>query len=155
MPQRSAVHATFTIERTYSAAPARVFAAFADPRAKAAWFGGPATWERGAHELDFRVGGRERLSGGPKGGTVHTFDCVYHDIVPNERIVYSYDMHLDQRHISVSLATIEIKPAGKGTRLVFTEQGAFLDGYDDAGSREEGTRGLLDKLGAALDAQAS
>jgi uncharacterized protein YndB with AHSA1/START domain len=154
MPERSAVHATFTIERTYSAAPARVFAAFADAGAKAAWFRGPDAWGRGAHELDFRVGGRERLSGGPKGGTVHTFDCVYHDIVPNERIVYSYDMHLDQRHISVSLATIEIKPAGKGTRLIFTEQGAFLDGYDDAGSREHGTRGLLDKLAAALDAPA-
>jgi uncharacterized protein YndB with AHSA1/START domain len=154
MPQHSVVHATFTIERTYGAAPARVFAAFADAGAKAAWFRGPDEWERAAYELDFRVGGRERLSGGPKGGTVHTFDCTYHDIVPNERIVYSYDMHLGDRHISVSLATVELKPAGKGTRLVFTEQGAFLDGYDDAGSREHGTGVLLDKLGAALDRQA-
>jgi uncharacterized protein YndB with AHSA1/START domain len=151
-PERSVTHATFTIERTYRASPARVFAAFADPAAKAAWFGGPDEWERhGAHAFDFRVGGRERLSAGPKGGTVHTFESTYHDIVPNARIVYSYDLHLGERHISVSLTTIELKPAGKGTRLIFTEQGAFLDGYDDAGSREHGTRGLLDKLGAALD----
>ncbi|HEY7552868.1 MAG TPA: SRPBCC family protein [Hyphomicrobiaceae bacterium] len=154
MPQRSVVHATFAIERTYGATPARVFAAFADARAKAAWFRGPDEWERGAYELDFRVGGRERLSGGPTGGTVHTFDCLYHDIVRNERIVYSYDMHLDERHISVSLATVVIEPAGQGTRLVFTEQAAFLDGYDNAGSREHGTGALLDKLGAALDARA-
>jgi hypothetical protein len=52
----------------------------------------------------------------------------------------------------VSLATIELKPAGKGTKLVITEQGVFLDGYDDAGSRERGTKGLLDQLEAALNA---
>jgi hypothetical protein len=40
--------------------------------------------------------------------------------------------------------------AGAGTRLVFTEQAVFLDGYDDAGSREHGTNWLLDKLGEAL-----
>ena len=50
----------------------------------------------------------------------------------------------------MSLATIEFKPAGKGTRLVLTEQGVFLDGYDDAGSREHGTGHLLDALGASL-----
>ena len=48
-------------------------------------------------------------------------------------------MHLDEVRISVSLATLELKPAGSGTRMVYTEQGAFLDGYDDAGQREEGT----------------
>jgi len=31
-----------------------------------------------------------------------------------------------------------------------TEQGAFLDGYDDAGSREHGTNFLLDALGKSL-----
>ncbi len=63
-------------------------------------------------------------------------------------------MHLDERRISVSLATVELKPAGAtpdaGTRLIYTEQGAFLDGYDNAGQREHGTRALLDKLGEAL-----
>jgi uncharacterized protein YndB with AHSA1/START domain len=70
--------------------------------------------------------------------------------VPDRRIVYAYAMHLDDVKISVSLATIEFAGAGAGTRLVVTEQGAFLDGYDDAGSREHGTGGLLDKLEVAL-----
>ena len=83
-------------------------------------------------------------------GMVSTFDAVYFDVVPNERLVYAYEMHLDERKISVSLATIELKPAGAGTRLAVTEQGAFLDGYDDAGSREHGTGFLLDRLGASL-----
>jgi len=150
MTERSVAHATFTIERTYDAPPARVFAAWATSKAKGQWFSGPDEWERSEHKLDFRVGGRESVSGGPKGGTVHAYDAVYQDIVPNQRIILSYDMHLDQTRISVSLATVEFKPVGSGTRLVYTEQGAFLDGYDDAGSREHGTEGLLDKLAEAL-----
>ena len=151
MTKRPVTHATFVIERNFSAPPARVFIAFADPAAKARWFAGPDEWEKTRQEFDFRVGGRERLSGGPKGGTVHSFDARYLDIVPNERIIYAYDMHLDETRISVSLATVEFKPAGNGTLLTITEQGAFLDGYDDAGSREQGTGWLLDKLAASLE----
>jgi len=151
MSERSVKHATFVIERTYDASPARVFAAWATSAAKGMWFVGPDEWQKSSHELDFRVGGRERVSGGPKGGPVHAYDACYQDIVPNERIILAYDMHLDDKRISVSLATIELKPAGAGTRLIYTEQGAFLDGYDDAGSREQGTGHLLDALGASLN----
>src|SRR3974377_450215 len=101
--------------------------------------------------MDSPGGGHERAQGRWEGGVVSTFDAVYHDIVPNERIVYSYTMHLDEKKISVSLAPMQLKPAGSGrTTLKVTEQGAFLDGYDDAGSRERGTGFLLEKLAAAL-----
>ena len=101
--------------------------------------------------MDFRVGGRERAKRRFDGGVTTTFDAIYHDIVPRMRIVYTYEMHLDDRKISVSLATLEIEPAGAGrTKLKICEQGAFLDGYDDAGSREHGTGILLDQLGASL-----
>ena len=70
--------------------------------------------------------------------------------MPDQRIVYSYDMHLDGARISVSLATVEFKPEGAGTRMIFTEQGVFLDGYDDPAGRERGTRALLDNLDAEL-----
>jgi uncharacterized protein YndB with AHSA1/START domain len=148
MTERSVTHATFVIERLYDASPSRVFAAFADPKAKASWFAGPDEWGTAEVKMDFRVGGQEINRGGPKGGPVHAFDCRYQDIVPDQRIVFTYDMHLDEVRISVSLTTVELKPAGTGTRLIFTEQGAFLDGYDDPAGREQGTRDLL----AALDA---
>ncbi|MEZ5829713.1 MAG: SRPBCC family protein [Dongiaceae bacterium] len=151
MIERSVVHGTFTIERVYDATPARVFRAWADPDAKARWFVGPAGWQLLERAIDFRVGGKEHVSGRMASGTVSTFDSYYHDIVPDQRIIYSYHMHLDHtRKISVSLATVELKPEGRATRLVFTEQGAFLDGYDDAGSREHGTGFLLNQLGAEL-----
>jgi uncharacterized protein YndB with AHSA1/START domain len=146
MTERSVTHATFVIERTYDASPERVFAAWAQPVAKARWFAG----SDGEFELDFRVGGREINRGGPPGGPVYAFEGRYQDIVPDERIVYTYDMHLDETRISVSLATVEFKPAGTRTQLIFTEQGAFLDGLDTPADREQGTSGLLDALGAEL-----
>jgi uncharacterized protein YndB with AHSA1/START domain len=145
------VHATFVIERDYPHAPSKVFAAFADPKKKIKWFGGPPDWEKSNHKLDFRIGGKESVSGGPPGGTVHSYKAEYWDIVPNERIVTSYQMHLDTQRISVSLATMEFKPTGAGTTFVLTEQGAFFDGYDDAGQREQGTRELLSQLETFLN----
>ncbi|MBV8777014.1 MAG: SRPBCC domain-containing protein, partial [Alphaproteobacteria bacterium] len=62
----------------------------------------------------------------------------------------SYVMHLGDKKISVSLATIEFASADGETSVSVTEQGAFLDGYDDGGSREHGTGLLLDALGALL-----
>lgn len=151
---RSVVHSAFTLERTYDAPVEGVYRALSNEAAKAKWFGGSQDqWRPIERSMDFRVGGRERLSGRWEGGIVSTFDAVYHDIVPNERIVYTYEMHLDEKKISVSLATMQITAAGPGrATLKVTEQGAFLDGYDDGGSRERGTGFLLDKLGASLKA---
>jgi uncharacterized protein YndB with AHSA1/START domain len=151
MSDRSVTHATFVIERVYDASPARVFNAFADPEAKARWFAGPDEWVNDEVEFEFRVGGRETNRGGPQGGPIHSFVAVYQDIVPDERIVYTYDMCLDDNRISVSLATLEFEPEGTGTRLILTEQGAYLDGYDDSSLREQGTRELLNALGAELE----
>jgi uncharacterized protein YndB with AHSA1/START domain len=150
MTKHSTAHGTFRIERTYDATPARVFAAWSTAEAKSRWFAGPDQWKMLIREMDFRVGGQERLRGRFANGMISDFQCTYHDIVPERRIVYAYDMYIDDTKISVSLATIELEPADPGTRLVLTEQGAFLDGYDDAGKREHGSGLLLDKLGESL-----
>ncbi len=151
MTQRSVTHSHFTIERSYEASPARVFAAWATKEAKSRWFHGPDDWNASEHILDFRVGGHERVSGGPPGGEVHTFECRYHDIVPDERIVSTYEMYADDVRTSVSLAALELVPNGSGTKLTYTEHGAFLDGLDSAEGREEGTRELLANLARDLD----
>jgi uncharacterized protein YndB with AHSA1/START domain len=151
MSVRSTRHTTFTIERTYNFAPAKVFAAWSNADAKARWFvGPPGKWTLVKRELDFRVGGREILRGSFADSHTSTFNGYYQDIVPDERIVYSYEMDLSGKKISVSLATIEFKPAKAGTKLTFTEQAVFLDDFEDAGGRERGTAELLDQLGASL-----
>jgi uncharacterized protein YndB with AHSA1/START domain len=149
---RSVVHATFNLQRTYDAPVARVWKALTDEAAKQKWFGGTdGSWELIERRMDVRVGGIERLQGRWESGVVSTFEATYHDIVPNQRLVYSYVMHLDDKKISVSLATMQLQSEGGKTTLKVSEQGAFLDGYDDAGSREHGTGHLLDALGASLN----
>ena len=148
MSTRSAEHGTFVLSRTYPAAPERVYAAWASRDAKARWFGAPG--EDNPLELDFRVGGTETTSGGPPDGPIHTYRATYHDIVPNERIVYGYTMDADADRISVSVTTVELAPTADGTTLTFTEQGVFLDGRDTLVVREKVTSELLDQLGAAL-----
>lgn len=149
---RSVSHGVFSVERAYDAPVERVWRALSDREAKAKWFGGTVgEWEEIERSMDFRVGGVERAKGRWKNGVVSDFHAVYHDIVPDQRIVYSYTMHLDEAKISVSLATMKLERESAGrTRLKVTEQGAFLDGYDDDGSRERGTAFLLDKIGESL-----
>lgn len=144
----SVEHATFTIERTYPAAPGAVFRAWADPALKKRWFADAETIE---HELDFRIGGTETSRGEFSGGAFE-YDARYYDIVEDERIVYAYEMHMDGRRISVSLASVQLAPEAGGTRLELTEHGAFLDGRDDVSTREGGTGSLLDALGELLAA---
>jgi uncharacterized protein YndB with AHSA1/START domain len=94
--------------------------------------------------LDFREGGTERLKGRWQSGTVSDFTCEYRDIVPDQRIVYSYDMHLNDKRLSCSLATIEFTPAGQGTHLKLTEQIVHFDGYPTPEDRKTGTEKLID-----------
>ena len=150
MSERSVEHATFVVERRYEASPERAFAAWADREAKGRWF-----VDSDAHlDLDFRVGGREHSQGSAPDGSAYSYEALYQDIVADQRIVYTYDMLLHGTRISVSLATVEFTPEGGGhTRLVFTEQGAFLDGHESPAQRAEGMGGLLDALGEELQSE--
>jgi uncharacterized protein YndB with AHSA1/START domain len=143
MSERFVKHATFTLERTYNASLASVYQAWSNPEAKARWFSK-------AEVFDFRVGGREYSSGGPPEGPIFTFDACYQEIVPENRIVYSYTLDMGETRISASLTTIELFPIEEGTKLIFTEQGAFFEGHDTPEIREHGTGEMLDALGKSL-----
>jgi uncharacterized protein YndB with AHSA1/START domain len=151
MSKRSVEHAAFVVERVYDASPERTFAAWSDPQAKARWYNG----SEGDYELDFRVGGWERHGGMLPDGREYAYQAHFRDIVPDRRIVYTYDMLLDGTRISVSVATAEFRPERDGTRLVFTEQGAFLDGHEIPARREQGMGSLLDSLGEWLESSRS
>ena len=156
MTERSVIHDTFVIERTYPASASRVFAAFASREAKDAWGetgdmaeAEPAT---GPGAFDFRVGGHERF-GNVNQGVRFTYDAVYYDIVPDQRLVYSYEMYADGVRLSVSVATIEFVSTDDGSVLTWTEQGAYLDGFDGPDApqlRQGGTSEMLDGLAKYL-----
>jgi uncharacterized protein YndB with AHSA1/START domain len=148
--QSTVSHDTFVIERTYDVPVAQLFEAWSDPKLKARWFAGSVDALDAGYELDFRVGGHEVNRGGPPGGAVYTYESEFRDIVAEQRIVYTYEMHADDDRISVSVATVEFRSLGDSTQLVLTEQGVFLDGHDTSAQREEGTRSLLESLAASL-----
>ena len=148
MSDHSVAHGTFVIDREFAHPVSRVFGAWADPKKKAKWFGDP---ENPATVFEFRPGGRESSSGKIPNGPTFNFDVTYQDIVPDNRILYSYDMHMDGRKISVSLAAIEFSPTAKGTRVKMTEYGLYLDGLDNMEQRKAGTVFLVGQLGAYLD----
>lgn len=146
MNERFVKHGTFVVERTYAASPERVYHAWADPIVKAKWFSEPEIF-------DFQVGGREYSSGGPPEGPVFTFDAYYQELVPEQRIVYTYTLNSGSTRISVSITTIELIKVEDGTKLIFTEQGAFFDGHDTLEIREHGTNIMLDALGKTVDGE--
>ena len=151
MTERSVTHATFCIERLLEASPARVFAAWSDAQARYRWFVSGEGFAIAEYAHDFRVGGHEHSRFSPtKGQAVFTNDTWYLDIVPDERIVFTYTMDQDGRRFSVSLATVQIRPEGSGSRLTFTEMGAFLEGADGPDMRESGWNQLLDAFEAEL-----
>lgn len=155
MEEQSVIHSTFVIERSYSVAPERVFAAFSDPGQKRRWFVEGLGHDVEHFDLDFRVGGAERAqfrfkAGSPVGGLVCVNDAVYLDIVPGRRVVAASTMTIAGKRISASLATFEFLATENGSDLIFTHQGAFFEGADGPEMREAGWRKLFDKLTGEL-----
>jgi uncharacterized protein YndB with AHSA1/START domain len=159
MTERTVTCNTFTIERTLAASPERVFEAFANANQKAQWLApvdDEAPDDVFAHaEFDFKVGGHERFTFVEADGRTMRYDATFYDIVPTQRIVYSYEMYSNDSRISISVASIQILEGANTTTLVWTEQGAFLDGLDTSDLREGGTSWLLDNMAEYLDARGS
>jgi uncharacterized protein YndB with AHSA1/START domain len=146
---------TFTIERHFAHDPSLVFSAWTTAEAKSKWFAGGSEVKSEHRELEFRIGGREQLRCIWKSGVVSHFDSRYFDIVQDQRIVYAYDMYVDQKKLSVSLSTVEFIPSNQGCLMKYTEQCSFLDGYADNGSREHGSKQLIEQLANALSGAAA
>ena len=139
-------HATFVIKRTYPAAVARVFEAWAQPELKRRWFAEGDGWACEQYELDFKEGGREygrwRMN-----DSLFENETRYMDIVPGHRIVFAYSMLMGGRRFSASLVSVEFVETPEGTEQIFTDCGAYFEGADNQQRRQEGWAGMLDALG--------
>ena len=150
MIERTVQHATIVVERRYNAAPARVFAAWADPAERPQWDVPGEDWEIAEQQQDFRVGGREASRFGPKGDARYSSEGRYLDIVENARILSAGTMHDGETRTSTTLCTIELIADGKGTRVILTDQSDFLDRRETPSDRESGWGTILDGLEAYL-----
>lgn len=138
-------HTDFVIEREFDAAPKAVFQAWADPQAKRRWSDCHAEHTT-EYRVDFQPLGHETHQVVYPDGRVQRIEKVFFDIVPARRIVFSYDIQLDAHRLSVSLVTVEFFAHRKGTRMVYREQLAYLDGHEDFDQRLRGTEESLDRL---------
>jgi uncharacterized protein YndB with AHSA1/START domain len=146
----SVEHDSWTLERDYPQPPGQVFAAWADPAVKVRWFDLSGTPESD-YSSDFRIGGAETFRTAAGIRPRYVYDGQYRDIVIGERIILTYEVSVDGRRASVSVATVEFAATPTaGTHLVYTEQGTYLDGLDDARSRRAGVRSQLDNLTTVL-----
>lgn len=150
MPEPAVTHSTFVVERSYPQAPKRVFDSFAQASRKRRWYA-EGDHEIQEYELDFRVGGNERFryrfkEGHPIAGSEINNESSYHDIVPEERIVFTQKMSLNGKPVSIAVITLEFLASGNGTDLILTNQGTFLDWPDGAKMVEHGWNALLDRL---------
>ncbi len=155
MPDPTIVHATFVIEKTYPKPPEKVFAAFADPATKQAWFMPPGQEDGRGFTGAFRVGGTDHMhwtmgAETPMPGAVLSSETLYLDIVDNVRIVSASNMAMNGTPFSGSLLSFTFEADGDGTRLTCTHQGAFFGQTDGPAMRENGWRKLLDQLGTVL-----
>ena len=150
MATRTVVHETIVLERKFSAAVARVFAAWSRADFRSKWMVPNEDWETVEVREDFRVGGRESARLGPKGNPYLRTETHYLNIVDGQRIVMAGTMFISDVPISCSMATVELFAADSVTQMIYTEQAAFLDGRDQPSARRQGWKINLDKLDAHL-----
>ena len=140
MSTATAVKPSLTLKRRINAPPAKVFAAFTEPQTIARWFGPQGVTDVQA-ETDLRVGGRYRIVA-KMANDEHSVGGVYREIVPNEKLVYTWAWKSTPER--ESLVTITFKPDGAGTLLTLTHE-QFFDA-DARDRHQHGWSGALDKL---------
>ncbi|MGF1610927.1 MAG: SRPBCC family protein [Kiloniellales bacterium] len=122
MIDNSTSHGTVVVERTIDAPVARVYAAFADPKARASWGTPSDTVIFIYDETDFRVGGRDVARCGDREDPRYRVEARYIDIVDKRRVVWTEIIHELHERLAANITTLELVPEGQRTRLKVTVQ---------------------------------
>lgn len=140
MDAAATVKPSLTIKRRFKAPPAKVFAAWTDPKELANWMGPQGTTAVTA-ETDLRVGGRYHVRMVVPGDE-HNVGGVYREIVPNEKLVFTWAWQSTPER--ESLVTVVLKPDGDGTLMTFIHEQFFDEAARDR--HRTGWTGTFDKL---------
>jgi uncharacterized protein YndB with AHSA1/START domain len=132
---------SLTIKRRFNAPPQKVFAAWTDPEKVKRWMC-PGDNKALHAECDARVGGRFRWIMQAPSGEQHDVSGVYREVVPNEKLVFSWAWKSTPER--ESLVTLTFKPDGGGTLMTLMHEQFF-----DADARDrhnQGWSGAMEKL---------
>jgi uncharacterized protein YndB with AHSA1/START domain len=144
-------HATIVLEHAYSAPIERVFAEFADPKARAKW-SAPSNDALIYDEADFREGGRDVFRCGPRDDLRFCGVTTYQLILPNKCVISTEALSEGDRPLGISLNTLDFAPTPEGTNLKVTIQMISFVGASMVGGYEPGNRGALEGLSRHLAA---
>ena len=136
------------VRRRFTAAPERVFAAFADPGLVCRWLTPSPEIALDVLQFDFRVGGVYRFAYRVPDGKITIVGGSYRLIEPPSRIVFSWIIEPPDEHAGIqSEVIVMITPEGGGAELL------ILARIDALERHANGWRGALDQLSALLEAQ--
>jgi uncharacterized protein YndB with AHSA1/START domain len=139
-------HTTFTIERDLPGSPRHAFRFWSEKALKRRWTDCHPDWTVLEDRFDFAPGGEEAVRWRTTEGIEQTFTARYLDIVSGHRIIYAFEMSSAGARVSASLATVEFRPGEIGTKMLYTEQMAFLAGAEAMQMRIAGTGTGFDRL---------
>ncbi|MBZ0140463.1 MAG: SRPBCC domain-containing protein [Pseudorhodoplanes sp.] len=146
-PQSLAAKPSLTLKRRLNARPEKAYAAWTQAAQLARWFGPEGTQDGSIRaELDVRAGGRFRVSFRTGDGEYHEVGGVYREVVPNERLAFTWAWHTTPERESV--VTVTFKPDGEGTILTLHHAQFFDQPARDG--HERGWTGALAKLARLL-----
>jgi uncharacterized protein YndB with AHSA1/START domain len=138
------------MERVFNVPPAKLFKAYTDPKQVPRWWG-PRDSTTTVDRMEVQVGGKWRYLNSGEGEEEVAFRGEYREIVPNKRIVSTFEFEPQAGHISVDTATFE--DLGSRTRLTvvttFTGK-ADRDGMLGSGM-EKGARETWERLAELVE----
>ena len=144
----NAVAEKLVIKRRFNASVEQVYAAWTDAAQMKRWFA-PGAMTVPEAEADARVGGRYRvrMSEGGSDGPFHTAGGVYREVLPNQRLVFTWQWEGSPLE---TVVTLEFKRLGANeTELSLTHEG--FDGADTRDKHAQGWEGCLANLETFLD----
>jgi uncharacterized protein YndB with AHSA1/START domain len=132
---------SLTIKRRFKAPPAKVYSAWTNAEKIKSWMG-PGVVKTVLAETDPQVGGRYRIMMRAPSGEEHDVSGVYREVIPNERLVFTWTWKSTPER--ESLVTVTFKSDGDGTLMTLTHE-QFFD--EDARDRHQhGWNGAFEKL---------
>jgi uncharacterized protein YndB with AHSA1/START domain len=143
-------HTVAEVRHRFAAAPARVFAAFADGALVSRWLTPAPEVRLEVLSFDFRVGGRYRFAYHVPGTATMLVNGVYRVIEPPTTIVFTWNIEPPDEHAGLhSEVSVALTPDGSGTRIVIRH--ALLTQAGAAERHAAGWRGAVRQLSAVLD----
>ena len=140
----------FSMSRTFDAPRDLVWKVYTDPDLVPQWWG-PRYLTTEVDKMEVKVGGMWRYIQKDAEGNVYSFNGIYQEVNPPERLTYTFEFEPMAGHISTDTLTFEELPGGK-TRI--TARTSFdtledLEGMLQSGM-EDGSTETWDRLAEIL-----